>query len=161
MVVIPKIKSSLFSGTVTLDICMAVPTKFKIKRMIKDTKTFIALICASVLGSLNPVAFNCILLLCLQREVIIKKHVIRHSIKTRNVPILNKIWLIKYSLFCMVTNPVVLLFFIILLIKGTVMFGKVNNHEMGKHPIRRRRILVMWPFSQRKMQWEKLAIFRK
>ena len=86
VVVIPKIKSRLFSGTVTLDNCMAVPTKFKIKRMIKDTKTFIALICASVLRSLNPVAFNCILLLCLQREVINKTHVIRHRIKRRMTP---------------------------------------------------------------------------
>ena len=59
--------NSLFSGIVPADICMAVPTKYKIKRMKKDTKIFIALICASVLGSLNSVAFNCIFLLCLQK----------------------------------------------------------------------------------------------
>ena len=87
----PKINNSLLSDIVVHDISMVMPIKYKIKRMIKDIKTFIALICASVLGSLNPVAFNCIFLSCLQREVINKKHVIRHSTKTRMTPILSRI----------------------------------------------------------------------
>ena len=51
----PKINNSLLSDIVVHDISMIMPIKYNIKRMIKDIKTFIALICASVFGSLNPV----------------------------------------------------------------------------------------------------------
>lgn len=69
---------------------MAMPIKYKMKRMIKDTKTFIAFTCASVLASLEPLTFNCIFLLCLQREMINKKHVIRDTIKRKTTPRLRK-----------------------------------------------------------------------
>ena len=129
--------------------------------MIKDITTFIALICASVLGSLNPVVFNSILWLCLQREMSNKIHVIRHSMKMGRVPRLSKIWFLKNSPLCTSTEKITLLFFALVSLIIFIVSGKVTNREISKYPIRRRRTLLMSLLNQRKMRWEKLAIFRK
>ena len=129
--------------------------------MIKDIKTFIALICASVFRSLNPVAFSSILWLCLRREMSNKIHVIRHSMKMVRVPRLSKIWFLKNSPFYTSTEKTTLLFFALESLIIFIVSGKVTNHEISKYPIRRRRTLLMSLLNQRKMWWEKLAIFRK
>ena len=157
----PKINNSLLSDIVVHDISMVMPIKYKIKRMIKDIKTFIALICASVLGSLNPVAFSSILWLCLRREMNNKIHVIRHSMKMVRVPRLSKIWFLKNSPLCTSTEKTTLLFFALESLIIFIVSGKVTNHEISKYPVRRRRTLLTSLLNQRKMWWEKLAIFRK
>lgn len=137
VVVMTKINSSFLSGTVKHGISMAMPIKWKVKRVIKDIKTWIAFIHASVQEFLNPVAFSCICLLCLQREMFNKKHGIKDSVKRKMTPRLSKSWLVKNSLLCMVSCHVVFLFFILQSIIIFTICGKVSNHEINKEPMRR------------------------